>query len=88
MKLDTALMLSKLAVYTLVGGLVPTSTALQQWINDGSWPPRINWIGIGIGFGIGAGNAFLSFFSSSYANWKTTRNGGGTQFLTNPTKTP
>lgn len=68
------LLLSKMAVYTTLGGLVPTATALQQWMNDGSWPPAINWIGIGIGFCIGAGNSYLSFLSNSYSTWKKTRN--------------
>ena len=75
MKFDTAILLIKILIFTLVGGLVPMGTALQQWINDGTWPPLINWVGIWIGFGIGAGNAFISFSSDAMSDWKLARGG-------------
>ena len=79
MKAETAVMVSKLLVYTMLGGLVPMGTALQQWIGDGSWPPDINWVGIWIGFGVGAATNYLAFFSSAWQTWKSGRtNGNGT----------
>lgn len=74
-KADTIILVSKLIMYTLLGGLVPLGTGLQQWVNEGSWPPLINWVGLWIGFGVGAATNYLAFFSSAWSNWKTDRNG-------------
>ena len=88
MKFDTYLMLGKLFAYTMLGGLVPMGTALQQWINTGDWPPSINWVGIWIGFGVGALTNFLAFFSSAWAAWKSDRNSNGVDITAKPTDVP
>lgn len=67
------MMVVDLLVFTIVGGLVPMGTALQQWINSGEWPPDINWVGMWIGFGIGAATNYLAFRSKTYANWHASR---------------
>lgn len=84
MKVDTVLMVGKVVAYTLLGGLVPMGTALQQWTNTGEWPSEINWVGIWIGFGVGACTNFLAFFSSAWATWKSDRANGNTVPVVKP----
>ena len=75
MKSDTFVLIGKLLCYVLIGGLTPLASSLAQWANDGSWPPRINWIIIVGGCVVGAATQVLSFLSSSYATYSQTRKG-------------
>lgn len=75
MKLETLIVLTKGACYVMIGALGPAATGLSQWIDSGTWPPTINWIGIGIGAAVGAATQLLAFLSGSFSAYKESRNG-------------
>lgn len=57
---------NKWVSYLMIGFLGPLVSGLGQWINEGTWPPNINWIAILGGCIIGAATQNLSFFSTAY----------------------
>ncbi len=55
----------------LVGIFTPWMGALAQWINSGEWPGRIIWLGVILPLSVlGAGNAWISFTSSSFSTYR------------------
>lgn len=82
MKLDTIIIISKGLAFVLVGVFGPWMAALSQWIGDGTWPPKIIWIGVILPLSVvGAANAWIAFTSGS---WKEFRQ----QKLADDTGTP
>lgn len=80
MKLETVVIIFKAFCFVVIGGLTPLGTALGQWANEGTWPPRINWVVILSGCAVGGATQLLSFLSQSFGDWKAQRNvdAGGT----------
>lgn len=73
MKLDTFIIMSKGAAYTLTGFFAPWSAALAQWCNSGEWPPRIAWVVL-ITVSIGSAcSAWLAFCSGSWKEYHCTK---------------
>ena len=88
MKLETVILITKGLCYVFIGFTAPLGTALAQWANEGSWPPRINLVVIG-GVCIGSAAAsLLAFLSGSYNDYIAKRNGGNTAFFQKPTPPP
>lgn len=73
MKLPTAIVIVKGFCYVLIGGLTPLASCLAQWANDGSWPPKINWVVIVAGCVVGAATQLLSFLSEAYSDYLKTK---------------
>lgn len=80
MKLETGIVLSKGVAHIIAGVFLPWSAALGQWIGDGSWPPRIVWIGVILPISaLGGANAWIAFVSGSWADYMKQRSNGNTQ---------
>jgi hypothetical protein len=70
MKIDTIVIMSKGAAYTLTGFFAPWSAALAQWANSDQWPPRISWVVL-ITVSIGSAcSAWLAFCSGSWKEYR------------------
>lgn len=82
MKQDTAIVIAKGLCYVFIGFTAPLSTALSQWANEGTWPPRINCVVI-LGTCLGSAAAsLLAYLSGSYSDYLSKRsNGNTTQFV-------
>lgn len=87
MRLETVILILKGLSATLTGIFTPWAGALAQWIGDGSWPPKIIWIGVIMPLSIiGGASALNAFLSGSFSNYMKSRNEtGNTQIIT---KTP
>ena len=71
MKLDTVIIISKGLAFELVGVFSPWAAALAQWVNSGSWPEKIVWVGIILPLSaMGAGNAWIAFTSGSWKEYR------------------
>jgi len=70
MKLDTAIVISKGAAYTLTGFFAPWSAALAQWQNSETWPPKIAWV---ILLTISISSACTSWLAFCSGSWKEYR---------------
>lgn len=74
MKLDTVIIISKGFAFVVVGIFTPWIAALAQWANSGDSPPRIIWLGVIMPLSfIGAGNAWISFTSGSWKEYRQQR---------------
>lgn len=83
MKSDTVVLILKAMCYVFIGFTSPLSTALSQWANEGTWPPKINLVVIaGVCVGSAAAS-LLAFLSGSYSTYTQKRN-GNTQFISKP----
>ncbi len=85
MKLEDSVIVAKFLCYIVIGGLTPLATGLTQWVNDGSWPPKINWVVIIAGCCVGAATQALAFLSQAFKDWKdqkTVDSGGTVPLLT------
>lgn len=56
--------------YLIIGTLGPLISGLGQWIDQGIWPPAINWVVILAGCAVGCATQNLSFFSSAWSDKK------------------
>lgn len=56
--------------YIGIGALGPLISGLGQWVDQGVWPPAINWVCILAGCGIGLFTQNLAFFSSAWSDAK------------------
>ena len=70
MKIETAAIWTKGFCFMVLGATIPAGTGLAQWLNSGTWPPAINWVGICIGAAGGAATQLLSFLSQSFGDYK------------------
>lgn len=75
MKKDTIVIILKAMCFLTIGGLTPLVSSLSQWAESGTWPKPINWIIIVAGCVLGAATQLLSFLSSSFAEYRASRNG-------------
>lgn len=75
MRPDTKLLGFKLACYMGAAMFLQLVSALAQWAGGDGEPNTIQWIIIVCTTLAALCNAGLSFFSSSWAEWKTSRNG-------------
>lgn len=75
MKLDTVIIISKMACFVAIGFFTPLTVGLAQWADVNEWPSKINWVVIGSSCVIGGATQLLSFLSQSYSQYTQTRNG-------------
>ena len=76
MKLETTVLILKAASVTLVGVFTPWAGSLSQWIGDGSWPPKIVWVGVIMPLSvIGGASALSAFLSQAFGNYLKSQNG-------------
>lgn len=75
MKSDTLILILKAVCYILVGAGASLVSGLSQWANEGTWPPRIQWVLIIASATTAAASQLLSFLSGSFKDWQQSRNG-------------
>lgn len=77
MKLDTVIIIAKMACFVAIGFFTPLTVGLAQWADVNEWPSKINWVVIGSSCVIGGATQLLSFLSQSYSQYTQSRNGAG-----------
>lgn len=80
MKLNTAVIIAKGMAHLIIGVFTPWSAALAQWVNSGTWPERIIWIGILLpASAVGGASAVLAFLSGSFTEYRAQKIADDTQ---------
>ena len=55
----------------IVGIFTPWAVALTQWINSGTWPPQIVWVGVILPLSaVGGGSAWVAFTSGAWVEYR------------------
>ena len=74
MRLETAIIIFKGICFLTIGVFTPWSAALAQWVNSGTWPEKIVWVGIILpASAVGGASALQAFLSGSYQTYMDKR---------------
>lgn len=85
MKLETGIIITKGFCYVCTGVFTPWAGALAQWIGDGTWPPKIIWVGVILPLSIlGGAGQLSSFLSGSFPAYMANRKMNGTTNIKPP----
>ncbi len=71
---DTLVIVMKGFAFVVIGVFTPWTGALSQWINSGTWPEKIIWVGVVLPMSmIGGASALVAFTSGSWQTYQQQR---------------
>ena len=68
MKLETVIVITKGACFTIIGFTAPIAAGITQYGAD-EWPTKMTWTAMGIAAVAGGATQLLSFLSGSYTEY-------------------
>ena len=70
-RMETYIIIFKGLSHLVIGVFTPWTASLAQWVNSGTWPEQIVWMGVILpASAIGGASALQAFLSGSYSSYQ------------------
>jgi len=70
-RMETWIIVFKGLAHLTIGIFTPWTASLAQWVNSGTWPEKIVWLGVILpASAVGGASALQAFLSGSYSKYE------------------